>query len=183
MVPNQVSYSSLALVLFSHFSNYIIILKIWDNWTERHRNTYKYRKKKWVTNSKGAPLFPYLVICCYFNNKRPYMTSVMWKSTCKKRQIFGIQNCVKFVLFKVQSYIWYQNNQKFENLLWNNSSAGYTWQHSHHGMICPTLFWTLNRSIFPQHSSYGHRGLFKRSKIILYIECTLWKHYKLFCVT
>ncbi len=24
--------------------------------------------------------------------------------------------CVKFVLFEVQSYIWYQNNQKFEHL-------------------------------------------------------------------
>ncbi len=29
---------------------------------------------------------------------------------------FGLQNCVKFVLLKVQPYIGYQNNQKFEHL-------------------------------------------------------------------
>ena len=75
---------------------------------------------------------------------------------CKNWQFFGLQNCVKFVLFKVHevlSYIWCQNNQKFDHLSGNNPSCWYTWQHFHHGRICTTLFWTLNRSIFPQHSS------------------------------
>ena len=67
-------------------------------------------------------------------------------------QIFGLQNGVKFVLFKVESNIWYQNNQKFKHFSWNNPSVWYTWQHSHHGRICTTLLWTLNRSIFPQRS-------------------------------
>ena len=40
------------------------------------------------------------------------------------------------------SYILYQNNQKI------------TWQNFHRDRICTTLFWTLDRSIFTQHSSY-----------------------------
>ncbi len=70
-----------------------------------------------------------------------------WQASCKNwpvrgetnRQFFGLQNCVKFVLFEVQSYNWYQNNQTFEHLSWNNPSVWYTWQHSHHGRICPTV--------------------------------------------
>ncbi len=34
----------------------------------------------------------------------------------KNWQIFGLQSCVEYVLFKVLSYIWYQNNKKFEHL-------------------------------------------------------------------
>ncbi len=34
----------------------------------------------------------------------------------KNWQFFGHQNCVKFVLFEVLSYIWYQNNQKLGHL-------------------------------------------------------------------
>ncbi len=47
------------------------------------------------------------------------MMSVTRKLTCsrfKKWQNFGIQNCVKFVLFKVLQYVWYQNNRKFDHL-------------------------------------------------------------------
>ena len=89
--------------------------------------------------------------------------------------MFGLQNCVKFVLFKVhvQSYIWYQNNQKFEHLSENNPSVWYTWQHSHHGRICTTLFWTLNRSIFPQHSSDMKNMRFSTTHKMLHI-CRLW---------
>ena len=86
-----------------------------------------------------------------------HMMSVTWKLTCsrlKNWQFFGLQNCVKFVLFEVLSYIWFQNNQKSDHLSWINPSVWYTWQLFHHDGICATLFWTLNRSIFPQHSSY-----------------------------
>ena len=33
----------------------------------------------------------------------------------KKIGNFWVQNCVTFVLFKVLSYIWYQNNQEFDH--------------------------------------------------------------------
>ncbi len=68
----------------------------------------------------------------------------------KNWQIFGLQNCVKFVLFQVQSYIFVT---KITRNSWNIPSVWYTWQH--HGRIC-TALWTLKRSIFPQHSSNGH---------------------------
>ncbi len=67
---------------------------------------------------------------------------------------FGLQNCVKFVLSEVLPYIWYKNNQKSDHLFCNNSSVWYTWQHFNHDRLCTTLSWTLNRSIFPQHSSH-----------------------------
>ena len=67
----------------------------------------------------------------------------------KNWQFFGLQICVKFVIFQVLSYIGYQNNHKF-----NNPSVWYTWLHSHRERICIALFWTLSSSIFPQHSSY-----------------------------
>ncbi len=67
---------------------------------------------------------------------------------------FSHQNCVKFVLFEVLTYIWYQNNQTFDQLSWNNPSVWCTWQHFHHDKICKNLFWTRNWSIVLQHSSY-----------------------------
>ena len=48
-----------------------------------------------------------------------YMTSVTLKLTCSRLKnwpIFVLQNCVNFVLFAVQWYIWCQNNQKFDRL-------------------------------------------------------------------
>ena len=47
----------------------------------------------------------------------------------KNQQFFGLQNCVKFILFEVLLYIWYQNNQKYDHLSENNPSVWYTWQH------------------------------------------------------
>ncbi len=81
------------------------------------------------------------------------LTSVTQKLTCSRLIFFGLWNYVKFVLFEVLSHIWYQNNQKFDYLSGNNPSVWYPWQHFHHDRICTTLFWTLNRSICPQHSS------------------------------
>ncbi len=52
---------------------------------------------------------------------------------------------------KYSNIFWSQNNQKFKHLSGINSSVWYTRQHSHHGRIFTTLFWTLNRSIFQQH--------------------------------
>ncbi len=58
--------------------NLVSVSVLCTNWTERHRSTYKYRKKKWVTNSKGAPrnlrkilttyiLGRYQIYCVSFN--------------------------------------------------------------------------------------------------------------------
>ncbi len=87
------------------------------------------------------------------------MTSVTRKLTC----FFGLQNCVKLVLFEILSCVWHQNNQKFYHLSGNNSSVWYTRMHFHHDSICKTLFWTLNRSIFSQHSSSTFLGQFFKS--------------------
>ncbi len=84
------------------------------------------------------------------------MTSVTGKLTCsrsKNWQIFGLQICVKCIHFEVLPHMWYQNNQTLDHLSWNNHSVWYSWKYFHHNRICTTLFWTLNRSIFPQHSS------------------------------
>ncbi len=87
------------------------------------------------------------------------------------------QNCVKFVLFEVQSHIWYQNNQIFEHLSGNNPSVWYTWQHSHHGRIYTTLFWTPNRSIFPQHSSYVNETTLYGRELICHIYIVWWPYF------
>ena len=102
-----------------------------------------------------------LVYNCWFSLYNKALYNKCWRMSCencavqglKNWQFFDLRKWVTFFLFELLSPIWYQNNQKFDHLSGDNPSFWYTWQHLHHGRICATLFWTLNRSIFQQHSS------------------------------
>ncbi len=82
------------------------------------------------------------------------LTSENWPvQGWKKLAIFWSSKLCKIcsIWSTVIKIIWYQNKQNFVHLSGNNSFLWYTWQHFHHDrIIMYNLFWTLNRSIFPQ---------------------------------
>ncbi len=60
-----------------------------------------------------------------------------------------VQNCLKFVISDLLSYVWYQNNQKFDHLSWNSPSVWYTWQHFHQDRIMYNLVLDPEQVDFP----------------------------------